>query len=49
MKQIRIQRTVRAPRRSDPAPSAVVPSRPASDTSAARSVLDRIDRLVGGR
>ena len=49
MKQIRIQRTVRPHRRPEHAPTAVVPSQPTSDTSAASSVLDRIDRLVGGR
>jgi len=47
VKQTRIQVTVRPQRRRDTAPLVVVPGGPASDTSDAAALLDRIDRLVG--
>ena len=48
MKQIRIQRR---PRRSGGGdePAALLPTVPASDTSAAHDVLSRIDRALDGR
>lgn len=49
MKQIRVQR--KPQRRGGPGEPAAgsLPTRPVSDTSAARDVLSRIDRLVAGR